>query len=66
MHGLNLTSLERAALDSLLKRRLLFKWEQAAITEGTLRSLEEKGLIARVGEQWQVAEKVRARFAPIR
>jgi hypothetical protein len=66
MHGLNLTLLERAALYGLLMRRPLFKWEQAAITEDTMRSLEEKGLIARVGEQWQVTEKVRVRFAPTR
>lgn len=30
------------------------------MTDGTRRSLEEKGLIARDGEHWQVTEKVLA------
>lgn len=61
MHSFDLSPLERAALNMLLSRRPLFKWEQGALTEGTKRSLEEKGLIAREGERWRVTEIVRAR-----
>ena len=61
MHRFDLTPLERAALNMLLSQRPLFKWEQEALTEGTRRSLEEKGLIAREGERWQVTEIVRVR-----
>lgn len=56
---------ERAALRALLNRRPLFKWERGALTESTQRSLEEKGLISRVGEQWRVTEKVLARSSPL-
>lgn len=56
---------ERAALRALLNRRPLFNWERGALTESTQRSLEEKGLISRVGEQWRVTEKVLARSSPL-
>lgn len=61
MHRLSLSPIERAALHLLMQRRPLFKWEQNALTDGTMRSLEAKGLIARDGAQWQVTEKVMAR-----
>ena len=64
MHKLALSPIERAALYMLLRRRPLFKWERDALTDDTTRSLEEKGLIARDGEQWQVTEDIRARSAP--
>ncbi|MBF6024011.1 hypothetical protein IU514_08210 [Lysobacter niastensis] len=60
LHDLDLSPIERAALYTLLKRRPVFKWEREALTDGTARSLEEKGLIARDGEHWQVTEKVLA------
>ena len=60
LDGLDLSPIERAALYTLLKRRPVFKWEREALTDGTRRSLEEKGLIARDGEHWQVTEKVLA------
>lgn len=61
LHGLDLSPIERAALYTLLQRRPVFKWEREALTDGTRRSLEEKGLIARDGEHWQVTEKVLAK-----
>ena len=60
LHTLDLSPIERAALYTLLNRRPVFKWEREALTDGTKRSLEEKGLIARDGEHWQVTEKVLA------
>ena len=55
MHELSPT--EHAAFLTLLKRQPLFKWEREALTDNTMRSLEQKGLIARAGQQWQVTEK---------
>lgn len=65
LHGLDLSPIERAALYTLLQRRPVFKWERDALTDGTTRSLEEKGLIARDGEHWQVTEKVLAEATPL-
>ena len=65
LQGLDLSPIERAALYTLLQRRPVFKWEREALTDGTTRSLEEKGLIARDGEHWQVTEKVLAEAAPL-
>lgn len=65
LHGLDLSPIERAALYTLLKRRPVFKWEREALTDGTRRSLEEKGLIARDGEDWQVTEKALAKSTPL-
>lgn len=61
MHRFDLSPFERAALDVLLSRKPLFKWEREAFTDGIKQSLEKKGLIARDGEQWQVTEVVRVR-----
>jgi coproporphyrinogen III oxidase-like Fe-S oxidoreductase len=57
MPKLNLSALERAALFTLLRRRSLFRWEQEALTDDIISRLEEKGLIAREGERWQITEK---------
>ena len=65
LHGLDLSPIERAALYTLLQRRPVFKWEREALTDGTTRSLEAKGLIARDGEHWQVTEKVLAEATPL-